>query len=67
MTRKPQKPLKERIIDAETHGSKWLADGNAAAERGNGKRAEQCWSKAQFWLDRANLLRGYSDKPAPKL
>jgi hypothetical protein len=52
--------MNEKIIDAEDRGSRWLADGNAASERGNQKKAEACYAKAQFWLDRANKLRGWN-------
>lgn len=49
--------LKERLIDAEVRCSQWLADGNAAHESGKMKRAESCYAKSQFWLDRYNDLR----------
>lgn len=42
---------------AESNSARWLADGNAAAERGNSKKAEACYEKSQYWLDRANALR----------
>jgi hypothetical protein len=48
-------------IIAEDRAAKWLADGNAAAERGDQKRAERCYAKSQFWLDKANRLCGYGD------
>jgi hypothetical protein len=66
MARAPKKPLSERIIEAEMLGSRWLANGNEAAERGDSVRAERCYDKAQFWLDRYNLLAGLSDRPPPK-
>ena len=47
-----------KIIYAEQQGSKWLADGNEAEERGNHAKAEKCFAKAQFWLDRYNRLAG---------
>jgi len=50
--------LSEKIIQAEENGGKWLADGNEAEERGNANKAEKCFSKAQFWLDRYNKLIG---------
>lgn len=40
--------------------------GNEAAERGDMARAEECWAKCQFRMDRYNLLAGKSDKPAPR-
>jgi hypothetical protein len=46
--------------EAEMIAAKWLADGNAADEKGNPIRAEKCWEKAQFWLDRANALRRWN-------
>jgi hypothetical protein len=49
---------REEAIDAEVRGSTWLADGNAAAEAGNKAKAEKCYDKAQFWLDRYNKLTG---------
>jgi hypothetical protein len=63
---KSNRPLAERILEAETLGSQWLADGNAARESGRIARAERCFSKAQFWLDRAILLTGRGARPAPK-
>ena len=52
------KTLQEKIIEAEDNGSRWLADGNEAEERGNLVRAERCYQKSQFWLDRYNKLAG---------
>ena len=66
MGRDFKKTLAERILDAETRGSQWLADGNEAQEAGRFEEAERCSSKAQFWLDRANLLSGQAERPAPK-
>lgn len=67
MTRKtPKKPLAERILDAETRGNQYLADANEARERGDQGKAEEFEAKGQYWLDRFNLQRGHSDKPAPK-
>lgn len=48
----------EKALDAETRGNRWLADGNAAAEAGNKEKAEKCYEKGQFWLDRYNRLMG---------
>ena len=45
-------------INAEVRASKWLADGNEASERGDKVKAERCYEKAQFWLDRYNKLAG---------
>jgi hypothetical protein len=61
-----KKPLPERILNAETLGNRWLADGNAAREAGNAEKADKCYAKGQKWLDRANWLAGRSDRPAPK-
>lgn len=66
MNRPLKKPVAERIIDAETRASQYLANGNEAQEHGNRAKAEQFWAKGQYWLDRANLLLGYTDRPAPK-
>ena len=65
-TRAPKKPLAERMTDAEVLGSRWLADGNEAAERGDKAKADLCYEKAQFWLDRFNLLSGHGEKAPPK-
>lgn len=55
-----QRKHREKVLDAETRCSQWLADGNAAKERGNARRAEYCYAKSQFWLDRYNNLVGNS-------
>ncbi|HHG6004065.1 TPA: hypothetical protein ACPWS4_003959 [Pseudomonas aeruginosa] len=65
-TRTPKKSLSERIVDAEVLGGRWLADGNEAAERGDEAKAKRCYEKAQFWLDRFNLLSGRGEKAPPK-
>ncbi|KPW66597.1 Uncharacterized protein ALO78_02342 [Pseudomonas amygdali pv. ciccaronei] len=54
------KPLEERVLEAESRAGQWLADGNQAREAGRTVKAERCFQKAQFWLDRANLLSGRS-------
>lgn len=61
-----QKPLAERMIDAETRASMWLADGNMAKESGNNNLAERCYEKSQFWLDRWTLLANMSEREGPK-
>lgn len=48
------------IADVEERGSHWLAEGNEAEEKGNKKKAERCFEKSQYWLDRANKLRGWN-------
>lgn len=65
-SRKTKRSLEDRALDAEVRASQWLADGNAASEAGNQQKADECFAKAQFWLDRANLLSGRGDRPAPK-
>lgn len=62
----PKKTLRERIADADAFANRWLADGNEAAEAGNRDKAEVCYAKSQFWVDRYNLLTGRGDKPGPK-
>jgi hypothetical protein len=47
-----------KMIEAEVWGSKWLADGNEAEERGDFERAKKCFEKSQYWLDRYNKLAG---------
>lgn len=58
----PVKPLSERTLDAETRASQWLADGNEARQFA---KAERCFEKSQYWLDRANQLSGRGERPAP--
>lgn len=48
------------IADVEERGSHWLAEGNEAEEKGDKKKAEHCFEKSQFWLDRANKMRGWN-------
>jgi hypothetical protein len=54
----PHMTTKEKMLQAEERGSRWLADGNEAEERGNRAKAEKCFAKAQYWLDRYNKLAG---------
>ena len=53
------KTLQEKIADAEDRGNRYLADANEAAEAGKKDEAEKFYAKGQFWLDRANKLRGW--------
>jgi hypothetical protein len=62
----PLKSLEDRMLDAEVRASQWLADGNAAAEAGDTTKAQRCYDKSQFWLDRYNLLASKSDRPPPR-
>ena len=48
----------EKALYAEGQGSKWLADANEAAERGDHVRAEVLYEKSQYWLDRYNRIAG---------
>jgi hypothetical protein len=50
--------LQERTLRAEELASRNLANGNEAAERGDHAKAEDYYRRAQFWLDRYNLLSG---------
>lgn len=54
----PKKPLGERLAEADERGSRYLADANEAAERGDTAKAEALYEKGQFWLDRYNKLAG---------
>ena len=45
------KSIKERIVEADEQGSRWLADANEAAERGEKAKAERLYAKVQHWLD----------------
>lgn len=49
--------LKAKLLDAEVRCDQWLAAGNLASERGDAQKAQKCYDKSQFWLDRANALR----------
>lgn len=64
-TKAPVKPLDQRALEAEARASQWLADGNQAREAGRTVKAERCFQKAQFWLDRANLLSDQAERPGP--
>lgn len=55
--RKPQS-VEQKALEAEVRCSQWLADGNAAREAGNMAKADRCYAKSQFWLDRYNRLTG---------
>lgn len=55
---KPKRPLRERLLEAEERGSRYLADANEAQEKGQLAKAEKLYAKGQFWLDRYNLLAG---------
>lgn len=47
-----------KVADYDMRGSIWLARGNEYAERGMKAKAEQCYEKGQYWLDRSNAARG---------
>ncbi|HEX3576544.1 MAG TPA: hypothetical protein VHU42_18250 [Rhodopila sp.] len=51
-----------KIDDAEARSAGWLGDYNEAVARGAVKTAETCLRKSQFWLDRANDLRGWGGR-----
>lgn len=55
-----KKTLQERKVDAESRGNRYLADANAADERGDKQKAEELYAKGQYWLDRCNRLAGNS-------
>lgn len=38
--------------------SQCLADGNEHAEAGRHAKAEKCYERSQYWLDKANLWAG---------
>ena len=45
-------------LKAEQMASRYLADANEAAERGQDAKAEKLYIKCQYWLDRYNQLAG---------
>ncbi len=51
----------EQVADAEARSAGWLGIYNEYNERGLGKTAaaQAALRKSQFWLDRANKLRGW--------
>lgn len=52
------KTLREKLIEADERGSRYLADANEEAEKGNHEKAEKLYTKGQYWLDRYNKLAG---------
>lgn len=52
------KTLDQKLIEAETLASQYLADANEQSERGNRAKSEKLFDKAQYWLDRYNTLVG---------
>ncbi|MGI0075907.1 MAG: hypothetical protein ACREAU_00695 [Nitrosopumilaceae archaeon] len=50
----------KKIADYEVRSGMWLGNGNEALEKGKKEKAEQCFQKAQYWLDKSNKLRGWS-------
>jgi hypothetical protein len=48
----------DKMIEADERGSRYLADANEAAERGNQAKADKLYEKGQYWLDRYNRLAG---------
>lgn len=53
------KDLHERIVEAESRAGMHLGNHNEEKARGALKAAETSLRKSQWWLDRANDLRGY--------
>ena len=45
---------------AEAHGGHFLAEANAASERGNTDKAERLYERSQEWLDEANRQRRWN-------
>ncbi len=53
------RPLADQIARAEAFAARHLGNYNEAMEAGRTKSAEAMLVKAQYWLDRANTLRGW--------
>ncbi len=51
-----QRVAKAKIADVEARGNQWLADANEAAESGNATKADECYRKGQYWLDKLNRM-----------
>jgi hypothetical protein len=49
---------KQKALDAEVMGNRWLARGNHYREAGKKQQADRCYEKGQYWLDRYNRLTG---------
>jgi hypothetical protein len=47
---------RQKALDAEVRGNRWLASANEAREAGKKELAERRYAKGQFWLDRFNRL-----------
>lgn len=50
--------VSEKIADADLRGNVWLAKARRAEDGGNQARADECYRKGNYWLDRSNKLRG---------
>lgn len=50
--------IREQIAEADTRGNEWLRKGLEAEAAGKKRRADECFRKGGFWLDRSNKLRG---------
>lgn len=48
-----------QVAEADARGGAWLAKANELAEAGKHERAQLCYDKCQYWLDRSNRLRGH--------
>ena len=57
-TKRTHRPLPERIAHAEALSARYLGNYNEDLEAGRHARAEKMLAKSQYWLDRANVLRG---------
>jgi hypothetical protein len=58
MERNMVKTVKEKMLEAEERGNRYLGNANEAAERGDHVKAEKLYAKGQYWLDRYNRLAG---------
>lgn len=59
-TARSKRPLQERITHAESLAARYLGNYNEELEAGRIKGAEKMLARSQYWLDRANDLRGWS-------
>ncbi len=50
--------LREKIADADVRGNEWLRKAREAELQGYQARADECYRKGNYWLDRSNKLRG---------
>lgn len=54
-----------RIAEYEAKAAQWLGNANEQAEQGNKMRAQRMYDRSEYWLSKANVLRGNGDGRNP--